>query len=52
MSEIIKKGRQVTAQEMLWNPAMQAEGKDVDLAHGYHLEDNNKTLLCETGCQP
>lgn len=52
MSEIRRKGREVTAQEMLWNLAMRAEGKDVDLAHGYRLEDNDKTLLCETGCQP
>ena len=52
MSEAIKKGRQAAAQEMFGNLATQAEGKGVNHARGYHLEDGSKNPLCETGCQP
>ena len=36
LPELIMKGIQVTAQKMLGNPAMQAEGTDLHRVHVYH----------------
>jgi hypothetical protein len=36
LSEIIKKRIPVLAWEMLWNLAMQTEGKDLNCIHVYH----------------